>query len=146
HHVEAGVNSRLDELQAAILRARLPFLAAWTARRRDLAASYRRALPPVVAPVRERDAGHVYHLFPVRSPSRDALRAHLAASGVETLIHYPVPLSEQRAFAAFDPHPCPQAAEAARQLVSLPLHPRMTGADVEHVAAAVHAFGKGGTP
>jgi dTDP-4-amino-4,6-dideoxygalactose transaminase len=140
HHAEAGVNSRLDEVQAAVLRARLPYLAGWTARRRALAAAYRGGLPPSVTAIRERDAGHVYHLFPVRSPSRDALRAHLAAWGVETLIHYPVPLPEQRAFAPFDPQPCPRASEAARQLVSLPLHPAMTDADVVRVTSAVRAF------
>jgi dTDP-3-amino-3,4,6-trideoxy-alpha-D-glucose transaminase len=140
HHVEVGVNSRLDEIQAAVLRARLTYLPAWTAKRRELAARYRAALPASVTAVRERDAGHVYHLFPVRSPSRDALRAQLAASGVETLIHYPVPLSDQRAFAPFDPQPCPNAEEAARQLVSLPLHPRMTADDVERVIAAVRVF------
>ena len=82
HHVEPGVNSRLDELQAAILRARLPRLRAWTERRRVLAARYRAALAgaPVVVPP-ECDPGHVYHLFVVRSQSRDALQAHLSAQG-----------------------------------------------------------------
>jgi dTDP-3-amino-3,4,6-trideoxy-alpha-D-glucose transaminase len=143
HHEEAGVNSRLDEVQAAVLRARLPHLAGWTARRREIAATYRRLLPAEVMTVPERDAGHVYHLFPVRSSARDALQAALAARGVETLIHYPVPLPEQAAFAAFGPRRCPVAAGAARQLVSLPLHPRLTDDDVTRVAAAVRDFQKG---
>src|SRR6185295_3141991 len=94
-HQEAGVNSRLDELQAAIVRARLPFLQRWTARRRALAAQYRAALAtaPVTLPD-EADPGHVYHLFVVRSglePGRDRrgeLQRHLVANGIETLVHY----------------------------------------------------------
>ena len=143
HHAEAGVNSRLDEMQAAVLRARLPRLAGWTARRRELAAQYRRALPPMVATIRERDAGHVYHLFPVRSANRDALQAALAAAGVETLIHYPVALPEQPAFGSDAPAHVPVAARAARELLSLPLHPRLADPDVTRVAAAIAEFEKG---
>jgi dTDP-3-amino-3,4,6-trideoxy-alpha-D-glucose transaminase len=143
HHVEAGVNSRLDELQAAVLRARLPLLPDWTARRRRLASQYRSQLPGEVPPIRERDPGHVYHLFPVRLPARDALSAHLARVGIGTLIHYPVPLSAQQAFAACEPMECPVAARAAAELLSLPLHPRLADADVARVARDVNAFLKG---
>jgi dTDP-3-amino-3,4,6-trideoxy-alpha-D-glucose transaminase len=142
HHVDAGVNSRLDELQAAVLRARLAFLPKWTARRRALAATYRAALPSGL-PVAERDPGHVYHLFPVRSAARDTLHAHLLASGIETLIHYPVPLPRQAAFAAYDPGPAPVADRAARELLSLPLHPRLHEQDVVRVAGAVCEFQRG---
>ncbi len=145
-HVEAGVNSRLDEIHAAVLRARLPYLAGWTARRRELARTYRRALGESVETVAERDAGHVYHLFPVRSAARDALRAHLSAAGVDTLIHYPIALDAQPGFARYRRHDCGQARRAARELLSLPLHPRLTGAQVEHVAAAVRTFAKGHVP
>ena len=117
HHVEPGVNTRLDEMQAAVLRARLPFLPAG---RRDAArwrhaigsgsaARRRRLLPP------ERDPGHVYHLFVVRTPARDALQAHLAANGIETLIHYPVPIPRQPALASAMPADCPVAARAVRR-------------------------------
>jgi dTDP-4-amino-4,6-dideoxygalactose transaminase len=143
HHAEAGVNSRLDELQAAVLRARLPHLRAWTTRRRSLAAAYRRLLPASLDTIPQNDDGHVYHLFPVRSGSRDALRAHLTHTGIETLIHYPVPLSEQPAFAEYAPRACPNASAAARQLLSLPLHPRMAETDVARVAAAIDDFEKG---
>ena len=142
-HVEAGINSRLDELQAAVLRARLPRLAAATAARRALAGRYRQALPADLSAIRERDAGHVYHLFPVRSPRRDELQAHLAQAGIGTLVHYPVPLSAQPAFAPFGPGPCPVASTAAAQLLSLPLHPRLTAADASYVAEAAAAFLKG---
>jgi dTDP-3-amino-3,4,6-trideoxy-alpha-D-glucose transaminase len=142
-HVEAGVNSRLDEIQAAVLRARLARLDAQTARRRALAQAYRRQLPSWLPPIPEADPGHVYHLFPVRAAERDALQCHLRAAGVETLIHYPVPLPAQGAFAAFEPAECPVAAQAARELLSLPLHPRLTAADVAHVAGAAADFQKG---
>ncbi|MNC86760.1 UDP-2-acetamido-2-deoxy-3-oxo-D-glucuronate aminotransferase [compost metagenome] len=88
----------------------------------------------------------MHHLFPVRTPARDALQAALAASGIETLVHYPVSLPEQAAFSACGPAPCPAAAEAARTLLSLPLHPRLTDAQIDRVATAVAAFQKGHVP
>jgi dTDP-3-amino-3,4,6-trideoxy-alpha-D-glucose transaminase len=143
HHVEAGVNSRLDDLQAAVLRARLPLLPAWTKRRRALAALYRRGLPASLRPIRERDPGHVYHLFPVRAPERAALQAHLASAGVETAVHYPVALTKQPAFAPYPAPACPVAEVAADQLLSLPISPRLADADVARVADEIAAFAKG---
>jgi dTDP-3-amino-3,4,6-trideoxy-alpha-D-glucose transaminase len=138
-HVEAGINSRLDEIQAAILRARLPLLAGWTRRRRAIAAEYRRAVHGRIRPVSERDPGHVYHLFPVRCSGRDELQNALVVAGIETLIHYPVPLNEQPAFAAYSTRQCPVASRAARELLSLPLHPGLSDLDVERVVSAVRA-------
>jgi dTDP-4-amino-4,6-dideoxygalactose transaminase len=147
HHVEPGINSRLDELQAAVLRARLGALPRQTSRRRAIAARYRRLLPAGVAPlvrtIVERDPGHVYHLFPVRAVERDALQRHLRAAGIETLIHYPLALTDQAAFAACRPAPSPVAARAAAELLSLPLHPRLTDEEVAQVAAAASSFRKG---
>jgi dTDP-4-amino-4,6-dideoxygalactose transaminase len=142
-HVEVGINSRLDELQAAILRPRLARLQRWTMRRRELAAAYRRHLPPGVMTVPERDPGHVYHLFPVRSPQRASLQAHLRTAGIETLIHYPTSLPEQQAFAAFAPAECPEASRAASEVVSLPLYPGLADSAVVRIAEAVAAFQTG---
>jgi dTDP-3-amino-3,4,6-trideoxy-alpha-D-glucose transaminase len=139
-HEEAGVNSRLDELQAAVLRARLPMLPRWTARRRALAATYRRLLAGSVRPLPRRDEGHVYHLFVVRSSERDALHGHLSASRIETLIHYPIPLTHQPAFEPWRRNDCPLAACAAREILSLPLHQRLTDTDVERICSAVDGF------
>ena len=141
HHVEPGINSRLDDLQAAVLAARLPRLAGWTDERRALAKRYRARLEgsPVEVPP-ERDAGHVYHLFVVRHRARPELQAHLAARGIETLIHYPVPIPQQRALAALDPAACPVASRVCGEILSLPLHPGLTGDEVDEIAAAVHAF------
>lgn len=139
-HATSGVNSRLDELQAAVLRARLPFLPAWTARRRELARRYRSLLEhagPV--PVAGFDAGHVCHLFPVRWHDRDHLRLRLADAGVQTLIHYPIALPRQAAFASARPDACPNAEAAAATLLSLPLHHRLADAEVVRVAGDVAA-------
>ena len=150
HHVEAGINSRLDEMQAAILRARLPFLRAWTARRRALAARYRAALDgSTVRIVPEMDAGHVYHLFVVRAQgaaARADLQARLAAEGIETLIHYPLPIPRQPAVAATNPAECPIASKACDTVLSLPLYPAMSEADVDSVAAAVKTGSYSGGP
>ena len=95
-------------------------------------------------PLQERDSGHVYHLFVVRSPERDALQAHLRAAAIETLIHYPVPVSRQPAVAAAGPADCPVATRACDEVVSLPLHPALGVEHVDDVAAAIHALdGKG---
>jgi dTDP-3-amino-3,4,6-trideoxy-alpha-D-glucose transaminase len=139
-HVEPGVNSRLDELQAAVLRVRLQGLAGATAVRRDLAGTYRRHLGAGVTSIVERDPGHVYHLFPVRLSERDTLMAFLAERGIETLVHYPVPLSAQQAFTRYDPRACPVAGLAAAELISLPLNPRMSREDVIRVADTVNEF------
>ena len=140
-HAEFGINSRLDELQAAVLRARLPFLPSWIARRRALAGQYRRELAPAPVTVPpERDAGHAYHLFPVWSTSREALRQHLFERGIETLIHYPVPLPKQAAFASERPAACPVADRICADVLSLPLHPALEDASVSRVASAVRTF------
>jgi dTDP-4-amino-4,6-dideoxygalactose transaminase len=140
-HGEFGVNSRLDELQAAVLRARLAWLPRWTEQRRALAAAYREQLvdAPLTVPP-ECDAGHVYHLFPVLSREREALQSHLKARGIETLIHYPIPISRQPAFADQEPAACPVADRVCREVVSLPLHPGLTRQTVEEVAAALNGF------
>ena len=88
----------------------------------------------------EADPGHVYHLFVVRSAYRDRLQAHLAACGVETLIHYPVPVPHQPALAAQRPAACPAAARICGEILSLPLHPGMADEDVHAVARAVRMF------
>ncbi len=139
HHGEPGLNSRLDEIQAAILSARLRFLPRWTAARRTIAAVYRRELAGagVVVPP-ECDGGHVYHLFPVRSSSRDALKAALGRAGIETLIHYPVPIPRQPALASESPAACPVADRVCAEILSLPIHPALPEALAIEVARTVH--------
>jgi dTDP-3-amino-3,4,6-trideoxy-alpha-D-glucose transaminase len=138
HHSEFGVNSRLDELQAAVLRARLEWLPRWTSRRRALAAEYRAALAgaPVVVPP-ECDRGHVYHLFPVRSVSRETIRTAIRSAGIETLIHYPIPIPRQPALASENPAECPVADRVCREIFSLPLYPSLPEGAIGRVAAAL---------
>jgi dTDP-4-amino-4,6-dideoxygalactose transaminase len=139
HHAEPGANSRLDEMQAAILRARLPHLPQWTERRREIAAAYRAGIasPDLLLPP-QFDEGHVYHLFPVIARHRGALQAHLAAHGVETLIHYPVPIPRQPALAGTHPHQCPVADRICGEVLSLPIYPALTDAQVAQVVAAAN--------
>lgn len=140
-HTEAAPHSRLDEIQAAILRARLPFLPSWTARRRALGLRYRQGLADAGVRVPpELDAGHVYHLFPVRSERRDELRDHLSARDIDTLVHYPTPMSAQPAFAGTSPADCPVASTICTELVSLPLYPALDDAAVDRVIGAVREF------
>jgi dTDP-4-amino-4,6-dideoxygalactose transaminase len=142
HHGEPGINSRLDEMQAAILSARLAFLPAWTARRRALADVYRRELAGAAVTVPpEFDAGHVYHLFPVLTGNREALRSRLGEAGIETLIHYPVPIPRQPALASEMPAACPVADRVCAEVLSLPLYPSMPEAHAIEVARAIHVAG-----
>lgn len=143
HHAEPGINSRLDEIQAAVLTARLPFLPGWTDRRRALARAYREALAgtTTVRVPPEMDEGHVYHLFTIRSPDRDDLREHLAGSGIETLIHYPVAIPRQPALAAEAPAPCPVADRVCAETLSLPLYPSMPASHAIEVARTIATSG-----
>jgi len=141
HHDEIGVNSRLDEIQAAVLRARLAHLPAWTRRRRELAARYQQGLAGtrVVVPP-EIEPGHVYHLFPVLSGERSALQAHLKSCGIDTLVHYPVPIPRQRAFLSLSATACPIADRVCNEVCSLPLHAQLTDAEADAVTAAIRAW------
>jgi dTDP-4-amino-4,6-dideoxygalactose transaminase len=141
HHEEAGANSRLDEMQAAVLRARLPFLAQWTERRRAIARAYRQGLVGTAVHVPPQcDTGHVYHLFPVLTPERTAVQAHLLARGVETLIHYPVPIPRQPALAPLHPQQCAVADRVCSEVCSLPLYPSLSDPDVERVIASIRSL------
>src|SRR3954471_6050790 len=140
HHTEFGVNSRLDEMQAAVLRARLPLLPGWTARRRELAREYRRQLSAHAVTVPpEFDPGHVYHLFPVRSTSRDILQAALRDAGIETLIHYPVAIPRHPPLASEAPAHCPVAERVCSEVFSLPLYPSLAPDAIRRVTTALAA-------
>ena len=141
---EPGLNARLDELQAAILRVKLRTLERGNARRRAHAARYRRGIrsPRVALPVEAAGRLHVYHQFVVRTPARDQLRTHLAARGIETLIHYPRALHELAAFrgrARMVAQPR-EAARAAAEVLSLPIYPELPLSALRAVIAAVNAF------
>ena len=141
-HVELGWCSRLDELQAAVLRVKLGRLPAWIAARRRIAARYGELLAgvPLGLPGELPDAGHVYYLYTVRHRRRDALAAALAEKGVGTAIHYPIPVPGQPLFeggASDGERRWPQAWRAAREVLSLPCFPELRDDEIETVAGAV---------
>ncbi|MGI9144968.1 MAG: DegT/DnrJ/EryC1/StrS family aminotransferase [Chloroflexota bacterium] len=131
--------SRMDELQAAVLSAKLRHLDDWNSIRRRLAGRYRARLHGLVEPPPE---DGVFHLFVVRAPRRDALRAHLAEWGVSTDVHYPVPAHLQAPYARFGSGPgsLPHTERLAHEIVSLPIHPELSEGDVDYVASQVRAF------
>jgi dTDP-4-amino-4,6-dideoxygalactose transaminase len=141
-HEREGLNSRMDELQAAILRVKLRHLDAWNRRRQALAALYARELAGVTLLAVTRGGESVHHLFPVLAGRRDALIAHLAAEGIQALIHYPIPLHLQPCFRGWgrEPGSFPVAEAAAARLVSLPIFPQLGDDEARRVATAVRAF------
>lgn len=144
-HVMEGINSRLDGLQAAILSAKLPHIDAWTRARQERAARYVElfsSMDGVIAPKVRRDATHVYHVFNVRVPKRDALQKYLKDKGVETNRHYPTPLPFLKAYAhlGHKPEDFPVALRHAREILSLPIFPELTDEQMRYVVENVKDF------
>lgn len=136
---DVGMNSRLDEMQAAILRVKLAHLDAANARRQAIAAVYDDALrhSTIEPPARRANAGHVFHLYVVRVPNRDAVQAQLRAAGIGSGIHYPQPVHIQPAYhgrIALGAAACRVTEDAASQVLSLPLYPELTDDEVSQVA------------
>jgi dTDP-4-amino-4,6-dideoxygalactose transaminase len=144
-HEEVGYNSRLDALQAAVLLAKLPHLAAWSAKRRENAAFYTAAfadiaeiVPPFIDPANE----SIYNQYTIRVPKRDALKEHLKAKGIGHSVYYPLPLHLQPCFAylGYKEGACPEAEKAANEVVSLPVFPELSAGQRDEVVAAVRGF------
>lgn len=144
HHRVRGINSRLDELQAAILRIKLRHLEAWNARRRRLAARYQEGLRglPLTLPLERDGHQHVYHLYTVQSDRRDALQRSLADHGVETFVHYPVPVHRQEAYVGLGylPGSLPVSECLAASVLSLPMYPQLGDDEVDRVIEVVRRF------
>src|SRR2546426_660200 len=145
HHDEVGTNSRLDSLQAAVLLAKLPHLASWSATRREHAAYYTRALadlpavrPPAVDPVNE----HIFHQYTLRVERRDELQAHLKRQGIGSAIYYPVPLHLQPCFShlGYRPGRLPESERASREVLSLPVYPELTRGQLDCVIETIRGF------
>jgi dTDP-4-amino-4,6-dideoxygalactose transaminase len=144
-HRIAGMNSRLDEVHAALLNVRLKWLDTFTERRREIAATYRESINnPLVRVLEQTSNGssHVYHLFVITCEERDQLVQHLARRGVETLVHYPIPAHQQApaSTCARDPLGLPRAERHARSCVSLPCNPFLSDQEVLSVIEAVNGF------
>lgn len=144
-HELVGANSRLDEMQAAILRIKLPHLDAWNQRRQTLANRYRAGLTntgDLTLPVAPQNVEHVYHLYVVRTGLRDALRDYLSGAGVNTGVHYPKGVHLQKAYAhlGYKPGSCPNTEQAAGQVLSLPIFPQLSNQEVDQVIRLIRFF------
>ncbi len=143
YHNEVGINSILDEIQAAVLRVKLKRLDLWNAARREHAGFYDRALRGVVeTPQPSAKGSHIYHRYTIRTADRDGLRRWLGERGVETAVYYPLPLHLQKCFAylGHSAGDFPQAEAAAREVLSLPMYPELTPQGREYVASLVQEW------
>lgn len=137
-----GLNSRLDEMQAAILRVKLKYLEQWNEKRRTLARFYNEALKEtdLVLPFKRESSAHVYHLYVVQHNKREKLRRHLAERGVETLIHYPFLLHQQPLFKRSEQPALPVAENCVDKIFSLPLYPQLSTEEAAEVVQAILDF------
>ncbi|MCL5256398.1 MAG: DegT/DnrJ/EryC1/StrS family aminotransferase [Chloroflexi bacterium] len=146
HHQFAGYNRRLDTMQAAVLRVKLPRLDSWNEARRKAAERYNQLLAglKVVTPVVAPGVVSVYHLYVIRTPYRDELQKFLGGRGISTGIHYPIPIHLQPAYThlGYKPGDFPVTEAQAAQLLSLPMFAELTGEQIEWVAASVRDFEK----
>lgn len=143
-HLFPGVNSRLDEMQAAMLRVKLSYLDEEIGHRREVARRYRNGIhnPLIQLPVVANESAHVWHLFVVRSVRRDDLQRHLQAHGIQTQVHYPVPPHRQMAYATLlGSSQLPITERLHQQVLSLPMGPALADADIARVIAACQVFG-----
>lgn len=142
-HELVGVNSRIDTLQAAILKVKLPHLDSWNQRRQQVATWYNERLNPnwVTTPVCGSDRTHIYQQYTIRVEARDALQAYLSEQGIPSAVHYPTPLYLQPAFrdTRWDSR-CPNSEKAADTVLSLPMHPYVTQEQVEMVVDTIHGY------
>lgn len=144
HHLSAGFNRRLDSMQAAVLRVKLPLLDEWNRARRAVAGLYDRLLEgsEVVRPAVSPDVKPVYHLYVVRTPRRQELQSFLAERGISTGIHYPIPMHLQPAYAhlGYGAGDFPVTEKVAEEILSLPMYAELTGEQVRWVADSIHDF------
>jgi dTDP-4-amino-4,6-dideoxygalactose transaminase len=137
-----GVNSRLDEIQAAILSVKLPFLDRENQRRKEIAKRYLQEikLSDLILPPADRPDEDVWHLFVVRHPRRSDLIAHLDKAGVQTNVHYPLPIHKQKAYAHLNDLHLPVTEQIHNQVISLPLHPMLTDSELSFIIQSVNQF------
>lgn len=142
HHIYKGTNSRLDEIQAAVLDVKLEFLEQDNARRRQIAQYYREHItnPLVTLPQTYDEAAHVWHVFAVRTSERDRFRQYLSDNGVQTIIHYPTPPHKQGAYAEWKDRSYPVSEKIHREIISLPISPVMTDDEVRTLTDIVNAY------
>lgn len=142
HHIYKGLNSRLDEIQAAVLDVKLPYLIQDNQRRREIAKYYRENIknPQIVLPQTYDEKAHVWHVFAVRAAERDRFQEYLNDNGVQTIIHYPTPPHKQPAYAEWNSLSFPVTEQIHREIISLPISPVMTDEEVKQVVEIVNAY------
>jgi dTDP-4-amino-4,6-dideoxygalactose transaminase len=144
HHDDLGYNYRMDGMQGAVLRVKLRHLPEWTQTRRQVAAIYRQLLADadVVCPAESDDARHVYHLYVIRTPHRDALQQYLKDHQVDTLLHYPVPVHLQKGYRylGYEAGSLPETERHCSEVLSLPMYPEMPVEAIKEVADLICAF------
>ncbi|WP_406018451.1 DegT/DnrJ/EryC1/StrS family aminotransferase [Succinivibrio sp.] len=142
HHIYKGTNSRLDEIQAAVLDVKLKHLDADNQRRRDISKYYRNNIknPALILPEVYSEDAHVWHIFAVRCDNRDKLQQYLKEKDIQTLIHYPVPPHKQDAYKEWHNQSYPISEEIHRTILSLPMSPVLEDAEVEYVVDALNSF------
>jgi dTDP-4-amino-4,6-dideoxygalactose transaminase len=144
YHDEIGYNYRMEGIQGAVLRVKLPHLETWTRERRRVAHRYNQLLAetPLQLPREAAYAQSAWHLYVVRHPRRDELKKHLDANQVGCALHYPLPLHLQKAYAhlGYKAGDFPIAEKAARECLSLPIYPELTEAQIQRVAAVIQEF------
>lgn len=143
HHDSIGINSRLDEIQCAILSAQLPMVPKWNERRKEIASRYSAGLHGhVIVPFESPFCGHVYHLYVIQSNDRDGLQKYLAERGIHTLIHYPIPAHQQKAYQylGYKSGSLPVTETITKRILSLPMFPELANDQIDYVIQEVREY------
>ncbi len=142
HHIYKGINSRLDEIQAAVLDVKLQFLDEDNQKRRTIARKYRDGIKhsKIILPAAYDEMAHVWHIFAVRTPERDSLQQYLSEKGIQTNIHYPTPPHKQGAYQEFGQLSLPVTEKIHREVLSLPISPVMTEEEVDFVIQTINQW------
>lgn len=147
-HIIIGINSRLDEMQAAVLRIKLKYLDKWNAKRRIVAKRYYQFINSkfVITPFEDSNGRHIYHLFVIRAKKRNLLQKALHEKGIETLIHYPIPVHLQRAYQwiGYKKDDFPYAENCAKEILSLPIYPGLSESEINYISETINDFYKKG--
>ena len=146
YHDIIGINSRLDEIQAAILSCRLPYLKEWNNKRQEIARRYTEGLSSladlVKTPAIHPDNEHVFHLYVIQVEERDALQNYLLENGIQTLIHYPTPAHLQKAYTylGYKQNSLPVTEHITKRILSIPLYPELTNEQIDLVISTIQKF------
>lgn len=142
HHVSIGFNSRLDAIQAAILRVKLKYLGEWTKRRQEIASIYSKGIKTLKVPYMVEDRDHIFHQYTLRSKNRDQFKEYLTEKGIASAIHYPIPLHLQPAFSYLNmgKGSFPNAEELSASVISIPIHPFLTNDEINYIIDTINKW------